>query len=149
MKNQPSRKGRTRIRLPLVSKTKSFVPRGVKCPWCGETSRLKQNSFAVLSGGALVKDKSGKFSIEDKRLTAWLNLDWQGGPADGKTKQGADVGTGLALAWEVAGGQFNLNFCGTKCLRAFLNYCVDELERKVKWAKESGKRRATKLKLHR
>ena len=116
------------MRLPLVAKKKSVAPDGNKCPWCGETKHLKANSFAVLSGGALQPDASGKFTIEDPNLRGWLNLEWQGN----QLADGTDKGVGVAVAHEVAGGQFHLNFCGTECLRAFLNYCVDELEQKIR-----------------
>ena len=38
----------------------------------------------------------------------------------------------IEIAELVATGQFELYFCSTDCLRAFLNYCVDELERRRK-----------------
>ena len=37
----------------------------------------------------------------------------------------------VEIADKVASGQFDLYFCSTDCLRSFLNYCVDELERKI------------------
>ncbi len=38
----------------------------------------------------------------------------------------------IEIAELVDTGQFELYFCSTDCLRAFLNYCVDELERRRK-----------------
>ena len=37
----------------------------------------------------------------------------------------------LKIADDVKGGQFDLYFCSTKCLREFLNHCVDELEKSI------------------
>lgn len=38
----------------------------------------------------------------------------------------------IRIAQDVRGGQFDLYFCSTKCLREFLNHCVDELEQSMK-----------------
>ena len=42
-----------------------------------------------------------------------------------------DIFCGVDIIHDAIGGQADLYFCSTKCLRKFLNACVDELERKV------------------
>ena len=65
-------------------------------------------------------------------MDAYLCLGWHGAhPEDGGEGDDTDLHAIVQIADHVVGGQFGLYFCSTKCLRAFLNHCVDKLEWKL------------------
>jgi len=75
-------------------------------------------------------DKSKDSGGSDKRMSGFLHTSWHGAHYGGRGKD-KGIGATIVIAQNVKGGQFELYFCSTKCLRSYLNYCVDELERKV------------------
>lgn len=98
------------------------------CPWCRKNKVGEPHSMAQLSGGALWQSgKDSSASAND--LAGFLEIGWHGAHSEeGGEGRDANVCLSLELATKVAGGQFEFYFCSTKCLRAFLNFCVDELE---------------------
>lgn len=118
------------MKLPTIKgKTSSFPKRGA-CPWCKKNMAFEPNSFAVLAGGAFLMDRKKDSGGPDDRMDAYLSLTWHGAHDEGKGKDRGIYET-IEIARNVRGGQFDLYFCSTKCLRAYLNYCVDELEKKI------------------
>ncbi|MFA7061273.1 MAG: hypothetical protein WC156_10690 [Pedobacter sp.] len=46
----------------------------------------------------------------------------------------------LDIIKDIRGGQAEMYFCSTECLRQFLNFCVDELEQKMARLRSSNTR---------
>lgn len=120
------------MKFPLLSKKKYVYPEKSECPSCKKKGIFEPNSFAVLSGGALVVDRKKKISNMDENLDGFLSFTWHGA----HTKLGGkgefnDVCASIDIASNVFGGQFELYFCSTKCMRDFLNKMVDALEEKM------------------
>lgn len=119
------------MKLPTIKDQSSSFPKKAICPWCKKNKVFEPHSFAVLSGGAMLMDKKRENGGPDDRLDAFLSLAWHGAHDGGKGKY-RDINEMTEIARDVRGGQFELYFCSTKCLRAYLNFCVDELEKKIK-----------------
>jgi len=91
---------------------------------------FEPHSMAILSAGALLMNRvedSGEMSDD---LDGFLSFTWHGAHDEG---HGADreIGCIVDVIRDAIGGQGELYFCSTKCLRKFLNQSVDELERSV------------------
>ncbi len=74
------------------------------------------------------KDDSGG---PDDKMDGFLHIAFHGAH-DGGLGKDQGIGAMVELARDVRGGQFDLYFCSTKCLRAYLNFCVDALDEKLK-----------------
>ncbi len=128
-----------RAKLPVVAKTKSSYPDKALCPQCRKAKVLEPHSMAILSAGALRMDRktdSGKMS---DNLDGFLSLTWHGAHDNG-AGDNRDIYTSVYVADSVGGGQFDVYFCSTDCLRAFLNECVDALDAKIAKATPRMKR---------
>ena len=64
-----------------------------------------------------------------KRLDAFWHLIWHGAH-DGQRGAFRNIYEHLVIIDDRRGGEFELQFCTTRCLRRFLNAKVDELEEK-------------------
>ncbi len=67
----------------------------------------------------------------DDKMDGFLHLSWHGAH-DGGLGKDKGIGASIEIARAVRGGQFDLYFCSTKCMRSDLNFCVDELEKKLR-----------------
>ncbi|MCZ6873802.1 MAG: hypothetical protein O7G88_09765 [bacterium] len=86
------------------------------------------HSFAGIGGGALLMDDDVD-SINLAGHKAFLELFFHGAhPEMGEEVGDPDRNRRVQIIKDVEGGQFDLYFCSTDCLRAFFNRCVDELE---------------------
>lgn len=90
--------------------------------------------MAILSGGGLFLDRRTKVAGPDPRMQGYLALGWHGAH-DGGIGGHRDKGVMLHLVEDCDTGQFDMYFCSTNCLRAFLNACVDKLEIEIDRAK--------------
>jgi len=109
------------------------VPKNKKssCPMCGKKGVFEPNSFATIDGGALRRE--GASASMDSRMEGFFSLGWHGAHTDMKGQgEKPDTWANIDLARDCADGQFEMYFCSTDCLRAFLNACVDELEKRIK-----------------
>lgn len=104
------------------------------CAWCGNGhTLLKPNSFATLSCGAVLYDYEDQYAagVSDD-LEGYLEINWHGAHSEeGGIGKNPDTSVSVPLKKGVVGGQMGINFCSTECLRAFLNSCVDELEKRI------------------
>lgn len=75
-------------------------------------------------------DRKNESGGPDDSMDGFLHMFWHGAH-DGGIGKDKGIEASLDIARDVRGGQFELYFCSTKCLRSYLNYCVDELERKL------------------
>jgi hypothetical protein len=94
--------------------------------------------MAVLNAGAMRALGNDRYEMADD-TAAFFTLTWHGAHSSvGGVGQDADLWASIDIADRVEIGQFDLYFCSTDCLRKFLNYCVDELEREIEAAKSNS-----------
>lgn len=86
--------------------------------------------MAILGVGSLLMDRKSDSGGPSPDLDAFFHLTWHGAH-DGGEGSDREVGCMLDIIRDIRGGQADMYFCSTGCLRQFLNHCVDELERKV------------------
>jgi len=86
--------------------------------------------MAVLTGGALFMDRKRRNGAMHNQMDGFLDILWHGAHDNGEGDD-RDIATSVYLANDCRGGQFEIYFCSTACLRAFLNAWVDALESKV------------------
>src|SRR5262249_26606731 len=113
----PIQKGRGRSRAKGSAGT---------CLVCGRMGAHEPNGFAFLNGGAL-KKVGRRHATMSPDLEGFLSIGVHGGHGRGKPQPSALV----SVAEGVPLGQFEYYFCSTKCLRKFLNHCVDTLEQRL------------------
>jgi hypothetical protein len=118
--------------FPLVSNDEKCFPSNITeadCPVCGKNKLGISNECAFIHGGALALDPNDKSRlIQSDDVQGFLFFDW-----NGLNNQTVD----FELARDVKKGQYTINFCSTKCMREFLNHCVDKLEMKIESAKNA------------
>ncbi|VUD69061.1 hypothetical protein TDB9533_04425 [Thalassocella blandensis] len=118
------------MEFPLTSGGNNCFPFDIEnavCPVCGANKIGLGNECAFIHGGALVLDPADKRKlIHSDKIHGFLFFDWNG--LEGQTVD-------FELAVDVENGQYTFNFCSTKCMRAFLNKCVDQLEEKIEETK--------------
>lgn len=123
MKHRRS-KGRGPKRFPVL-KGKQW--NATRCAHCA--GPLPEES-AILAGGAMRSLGPNRAEMFDESdAVGFLSLLWH----DDKT-----AGAYLPLVDDARSGQFEVYFCSTDCLRAFLSVCVDELEAEVKRARRNA-----------
>jgi hypothetical protein len=71
-----------------------------------------------------------KLGGPSNKMDGFLSLAWHGAHDGGKGR-GKEIGCVVDIIRDAVGGQADLYFCSTGCLRRFLNACVDELERRM------------------
>lgn len=101
-----------------------------ECRVCGETGLNEPNSFAILEAGAM--QQRGNTAVPSFDHVAWLSMGWHGAHSDlGGVGKRPDSGGYVKVVDDAPSGQFAIYFCSTDCLRAFLNECVDALEKEI------------------
>ena len=119
-----------KLNFPIIQDDVTYYPKEALCPWCKEHKVLEPHSFAVLNGGALLKSEDGAYGPSPE-MEGFLHFSWHGAHNGGQGKYSEATGH-TEIVKDVIGGQFDLYFCSTNCLRSFLNACVDDLERQIK-----------------
>ena len=112
-----------------------------KQPKCLQCKRNRSGSFAVICGGAMLMDRSRRNGGPHNSLDAYWDITWHGAH-DSQKGAYRDIYEQVSIISDLRGGQFELQFCTTRCLRRFLNSKVDELEAK----REKEERRKKKKK---
>jgi hypothetical protein len=115
------------LEFPVMDGPTPYAPRGRECPWCGLAPVHEPNSMAIINGGALLMSEDRLIGGMDPRLDGFLSLIWHGAH-EGGHGQWRDRCSMVRVADGCRGGQFEMYFCSTGCLRGFLNDCVDRLE---------------------
>jgi hypothetical protein len=127
------------MKFPLVRNEKTNYPSKSECAWCKRDKVSEPHSMAVLSGGAILINRKTGDGGPDPRLDGFLCLTWHGAHTNERGQgEYPDMYKTIEIARDVKGGQFDMNFCSTKCLRAFLNYTIDMLEKKIKIKRKRG-----------
>ena len=75
-------------------------------------------------------DRNRENSIHSDSLEGFLSLAWHGAHDNG-VGEDRDIDGRVHLAKDVRGGQFDLYFCSTACVRVFFNSWVDALEKAI------------------
>jgi hypothetical protein len=119
-----------KLHFPIIQDDATSYPKEPLCPWCKKQKVLEPHSFAVLGGGALLKSGDGA-SGPSSELEGFLHFSWHGAHDGGQGRDPGAYGC-TEVVRDVIGGQFDLYFCSTDCLRSFLNACVDDLEQKIR-----------------
>ncbi|MCI0478889.1 MAG: hypothetical protein L0Y55_21815 [Anaerolineales bacterium] len=117
------------IKFPVVKGNQVVFPKDDLCPWCRKRQLTDPPGAAILNAGAMRLTKPECYEVAHDDA-AFMALIWHSN--DPANYDDASV----EIAELVDTGQFDLEFCSTDCLRAFLNYCVDELERRRKSRKQ-------------
>jgi len=130
---------KAKLRFPVAKERKAFFPKEALCPMCKTEKVLELHSMAIVNLGAMLMTnrETGSGSMSDD-LDGFLRLIWHGAH-DGGTGRDPGVEASVAIVEDTRGGQADLYFCSTGCVRQFFNACVDELERRIEKArKRSG-----------
>ena len=121
--------------FPIITDTHEGWPKESKCPVCGKKGIFEPNSFVCLSGGALLGETTPHC---DGEVSGFLDVVWHGcHTRDGGVGPDPDIIANVPIATGDHTMQFDLYFCSTRCLRAFLNTWVDALEKKIKDEKQA------------
>ena len=132
------------LKFPVVKGKSWHWPKKPLCPIRGKNKVFEPHSMAILTAGAMLMDRAKDEGGPSGDLDGFLALHWHGAHDGGKGQDG-DIFRGVDIIRDVFGGQADLYFCSTECLRKFLNACVDELEKKMAEArqpKQQTKRRS-------
>ena len=94
--------------------------------------------MAIINLGAILMTNRAKRSgTMSDDLDGFMRFIWHGAHSGGLV-QDSGIEAHVDIVEDTRGGQADLYFCSTICLREFLNACVDELERKVTEAKSGN-----------
>lgn len=117
------------MKFPVVQKGESYFPTDSKCPMCQKALvKPEKVEQVVLTVGAMKKTGKGW----DKGWSGLGNHDLGGILTICTHSHNSDMpGVSVDVVDLAGNGQADLVFCSTKCLRAFLNTVVDEVERKM------------------
>lgn len=78
-------------------------------------------------------DRKADTGGPDNSMEGFLSLSWHGAHlTEGGTGKDPELFVNMDVARDCIGGQFELYFCSTDCLRLFLNQCVDALEQNIR-----------------
>lgn len=118
-----------KISFPVIDRRNQKYPKRPVCPICKKNKVWEPHSFVVLWGGAIEKKGRDHYesTIENANIVGVLNLDWHGAHDDGEGEF-REIGITVDIVDKATGGNFDLYFCSTSCLREFLNKAVDALE---------------------
>jgi len=129
---------REEIIFPVASGSSACFPKEALCPMCKTSKVLEPHSMAIVNLGAmLMTNRAKEAGTMSNDLDGFLRFIWHGAHQGGS---GDHVGVSafLDIVEDVRGGQADLYFCSTACLRAFFNACVDAFEAKISEANTKG-----------
>lgn len=106
------------------------------CHYCGAEHVGAPNSFATLTGGGMLRKRRPfqrqERHIMSKRVLGFLAFQWHGADREmGGSGEHSEIDVYHPLLDPARNGQYEIYFCSTRCLRAFLNRCVDEFEWRI------------------
>jgi hypothetical protein len=85
--------------------------------------------MAVISAGAILVDPTTGDGGPDTRLDGFMSLVWHGAHTnEGGHGDFPDIHKAVEIVGDARGGQFEIYFCSTNCLKAFLISAVEKLE---------------------
>ena len=128
------------MRFPVVAGKKWSFPQKALCPICRKNKVWEPHSMAVLSVGALKVNRKRNAGGPSNELDGFFNMYWHGAHDEGEGKD-RDIGALLEVVQDAYGGQSDIYFCSTRCMRIFLNRSVDELELRIRREKKHSNHR--------
>lgn len=130
---------KNKLKFPVAKERNIFFPKKALCPMCKAAKVLEPHSMAIVNLGAmLMANRKTGFSSMSDDLDGFFRFSWHGAH-NGGTGRDPNIQASVDIVQDTRGGQADLYFCSTGCLRQFLNECVDELERRIEGArKRSG-----------
>ena len=99
-------------------------PESVKliCCRCRKDIRAaKPTELFSINAGAILMDESGSCGGPPELLSGFLTLGYQS----------AHASADMVVVSDVAGGQFDLDFCSAECMRGFFDEAVSALEKRI------------------
>src|SRR5262245_7649970 len=105
--------------LLLSSDDKPSYPTDGRCPVCGGDF---QRGIAYRSGGAMLLSKDRRDSMQTKRLRGFLRVGFHGTDPD------MEDSSDLEVVEDLAGGQYDLQWCSVACMRQWLLGLLQEVE---------------------
>lgn len=126
----------TTMKFPVLKSRHTQHPNKAVCPQCGKRKVLEPHSMAIFAGGALLMDQKRQNGGPHDRMDGFVSITWHGAHDTGMGRD-RDIFTSVDFARDCRGGQFEIYFCSTACLRSFFNSWVDALETKIQ--KEKAK----------
>ena len=124
-----------RIAFPVIKGDITHWPDEAECPVCGQSRVCEPHSFAGLTTGAQLMSRHEDWGGPSKDMDGFLNVYWHGAH-DGGQGSDPDIDATVNIVQNATGGQGELYFCSTNCMRVFLNQVVDELEYRIRELRE-------------
>ena len=120
-----------KVTFPVASGSSVCFPKEALCPMCKTAKIGEPHSMAIVNLGAMLMTNraNGAGTMSDD-LDGFLRFIWHGAHQGGSGDH-AGISAFLDIVEDVRGGQADLYFCSTTCLRAFFNACVDAFEMKI------------------
>ena len=125
------------MKFPLLKGKHTAHPDVAVCPQCKKSKVLEPHSMAILDGGSIYMGR--KRGVAEK-LEGFASITWHGAHDNGIGGD-RDIFVSSELASDCRGGQFEIYFCSTKCLRAFFDSWVDDLEARIQKEKRRDARK--------
>jgi len=120
------------MEFPLLKNDADIYPDDLTCAWCKCDNVCEPNSMAILEAGALLMNRVTDDGASDDSMDGFLHIVWHGAHLRDKgLGEFPNIYEHIPIAEDVRGGQLDIRFCSTKCLRAFLNHAVDALEERI------------------
>lgn len=112
------------MKYPIIKNKQNYYPKKPLCPVCKKRKIFETHTFVGISGGACLMDRKRKNGGPDPKMDGFWDVYYH------DHKKTSDKGF-LKIADDIQGGQFDFYFCSPKCLRAWLNKIVDDLEARI------------------
>jgi hypothetical protein len=119
------------MKFPVLQGKRTIHPMKAVCPQCKKRKVLEPHSMAILNSGALFMDRKRINGAMHDQMDGFASITWHGAHDSG-TGRDREIFTSVDFAKDCRGGQFEIYFCSTDCLRAFFNSWVDALETKIR-----------------
>src|SRR5712672_2151238 len=125
------------MKFPILKGQHTQHPGKALCPQCKKRKVLEPHSMAIFEGGAMFMDRKRLNGGLHDQMDGFASIVWHDahGPGIGPAR---DIYTSVDFAKDCRGGQFEIYFCSTGCLRAFFNSWVDALEARIRIEKRKN-----------
>jgi len=127
------------MKFPILSGRHTAHPNKPLCPQCKKRKVLEPHSMAIFDGGALFMNRKKRYGGLHDQMDGFVSITWHGAHDTGLGAD-RDIFTSVDAALDCRGGQFEIYFCSTACLRAFFNSWVDALEAQIERENRKNKR---------
>lgn len=126
------------MEFPIYSRDRTPEESAVHCLVCGR--KIAWNEWPeriTLGSGAILNDSGAETGGPSDQMEGFITLFYHA------SSQHHDSSASLIVATDVVGGQVDLDFCSTECLRAFFDSITEEMQRRVIAAKQGTPRGAS------